>query len=510
MSTPRLRPYQQQFIRDVYAQIRAGKKRILGWAATGSGKTLISAQIIAHAVAKAKRTYFIVHRDELISQSHDKLCSFGLEASCGFIKSGRREDRSALVQLASVQSLAKRKWWCDDNADIVVLDEAHLTAFAAPVRQMLDSTFPNAIYLGLTATPYRLSKKESLGDIFSALVCAPLPRDLIDLGFLIKPSYVPISRDDFSAIGRKIDGDFDERQLALACDRPESIQQTVAAWMKYARERRTIGFTVNISHAKHLAEAFQASGIQADYIDGSTKNPTKIYQKLADGEILALFSCMKLVEGFDCPAVSAVILDRPTMSKALHFQMIGRGLRLCNEIDKRDAVIIDRVGNLWRHGTVEEIRLFDLKSKSEATSEVHVPKKLCPIENGGCGSLLYGFQQKCSECGYLFPSAKKQYFTPNSELLLATEEERSRYEFYRSKLREAHTNKYSPGWAANVFKERYGHWPPYLWGRGAIFSDRPTRSAMLSYYEHLQQIARNKNESEAWLQKYMELEFELN
>lgn len=168
-ATPVLRPYQQKFIADVYAQIRVGAKRILGFAPTGAGKTLLASQIAAHAVTRNKRVLCVVHRDILISQTAEKFSQFGL-SDCGFIKAGYQENRESLVQIASVQTLAKRNWWHQFPADVVFIDECHITSYAAIVQQMMATIYPQAIHLGLTATPWRLSKRESLGDIFESLV----------------------------------------------------------------------------------------------------------------------------------------------------------------------------------------------------------------------------------------------------------------------------------------------------------------------------------------------------
>ncbi len=236
---PTLRNYQKQFITDLYAQIRAGSKRILCFAPTGAGKTVLATQIAVHAASKNKRTLFVVHRETLISQTADKLSSFGLN-DCGFIKAGWQENREALVQIASVQTLERRDWWQELNVDIVILDEAHLTAFAAIVAKMMSEIFSQAIYLGLTATPWRLSKKESLGDIFDTLVSAPMPHKLISSGFLVKPDYFSPNQADLEKVGTAVNGDFNEGQLALACDQEELTEQIVRDWHNLAFARRTI------------------------------------------------------------------------------------------------------------------------------------------------------------------------------------------------------------------------------------------------------------------------------
>ena len=335
-----------------------------------------------------------------------------------------------------------------------------------------------------------------------------MPHELIEQGFLVKPSYFSPSLADLESIGTPLNGDFDEGQLAIACDRPELIGQIVRDWQNLAYGRRTIAFAVNVTHARHLAEAFIRAGIPAAYVDGTmpAKVTEPIYKQLGRGEILVLCSCMKLVEGFDVPSVSAVLLCRPTYSKALHFQQIGRGLRLCPETAKRDCVVIDQAGNiLGRHSFVEELKAISL-DKGEDTKSCEAPKKICFKEQGGCGAILYASVPRCPQCGYVFPKPKKTYFVPTLQQLIS-EEDFERYEFYREKIREAYQKNFAPGWAAMTFKERFGHWPPDAWARDAVFGDHPTEVQRLSYKSYLQALAQRKDKPESWIERYMNLEF---
>lgn len=506
LALPKLRPYQTQFIKEIYDQIRAGSKRILGVAPTGAGKTCIAAQIVQHAVSKQNSVLFVVHRDTLVSQTNEEFSCFGINA--GFIKSGWEENRKSLVQIASVQTLTKRDWWRQYPAKVIVIDECHIVAYASIVQQMMACIHPDAIYLGLTATPWRLSKRESLGDIFPTMVCAPMPHALIDAGFLVKPSYYSVTVADLNRVGTAANGDFAEGQLALACDRPELIQQIVRDWHNLAYGRRTIVFTVNVSHARNLANAFTAAGVPSAYVDGTMPDEVTdaLYDQLAAGSLLVLASCLKLTEGFNVPSVSAVILARPTHSKALHFQMIGRGLRLSPQTGKTDCIVIDPSGNIQqRHGYVEEIRQISLEPGCDAVGG-DAPKKACPPELGGCGAILYSFHMKCPECSYIFEQPKKAYLVPELEQLISSED-RERYEFCRERLRFAYYQGFAPGWAAMVFKERYGHWSPDTWSRGAVFGDNPTSEHQASYHNYLTAIAKRLEKPESWIQRYMNLEF---
>ena len=502
---PSLRPYQQRSIADVYTHIRAGAKRILLFSPTGSGKTIMAARMIADAVSRGRRVIMLVHRDPLVDQTVSKLCDFGI-VNCGFIKAGWQENRDALVQIASVQTLPNRNWWHHFPADVVILDECHITSYASVVQQMMTKVYPQAIYLGLTASPWRLNKHESMGDIFKSLVCAPMPYELIDQGHLVKPSYFSVEQADLEKVGT-VNGDFDEGELALACDRPELIQQIVQDWQRIAYGRRTIAFTVNVSHSQHLCAAFQAAGIPAAHVDGQTpvKITKQIYQQVASGKILVLSSCMKLTEGFDLPSISAVLLCRPTQSKALFFQMVGRGLRLSPETDKIDCVVLDPAGNIQRHGFVEDLKEISLDSGQER-QQAEAPQKVCPADDNGCGAVLYAFQTQCPHCKYVFPRPKKVYFIPEIQQQLS-ESDFERYEFYRQQLRSGYHNNFAPGWAAMTFKEKYGHWPPNAWARQAVFGDSYSPAHQVSYHSYLKALAQRKDKPDCWITKYMEMEF---
>ncbi len=503
-SAPVLRDYQKQVINDLYSKIRAGFKRILLFAPTGSGKTLIGSQVIFHAQSKGRRSIFLVHRDILISQTAEKLKSFNV--NCGFIKSGWTEDRNALVQLGSVQTMSRRHWWKDFDAQIILIDECHLTAFSAVVQQMMVNIYPNAIYIGLTATPYRLKKSEGMGDIFQTIVSAPMPHKLIDSGYLSKPSYYGLHQPDLQKVST-VAGDYDEHQLAIACDRPELIKQLVEEWRKLAYGRRSIVFAVNVAHSQNICTAFNSTGIPAAHVDGTTpiKQRMEIYKQLAAKDIYVLCSCMTLVEGFDVPSVNAVLLARPTQSIALYHQMVGRGLRLSPETEKRDCMVICQSGNVSRHGFIEEVKSVSLNPGEESTG-VEAPKKTCPPEDGGCGAFLYGFQMRCPDCNYKFPELLKLPLIQQLEQLLS-EEDKQRLAFYRGKLQFSYQNNYAPGWAAMVFQETYGHFPPDDWARGAIFGELPTPEQQATYYQYLCTIAEQRQKPDTWVKRYMTFEF---
>jgi superfamily II DNA or RNA helicase len=500
---PQLRPYQAAVVKGTYERIREGYRRILCFAPTGAGKTVISSQIVAHAAQREKRILFLVHRDPLIKQTHDKFRKFGLE--CGFIKAGRQENREALVQIASVQTLVKRDWWQDFEADVIVFDECHIVAWSDIAQQMMSHIFPNAIYLGLTATPWRLSKQQGMADVFQTLVCAPMPYELIEQGYLTKPVYYGLPQADLEKVGT-VAGDFDEGQLAIVCDQPDLVQNTIHEWQRIAYGRRTIVFAVSVAHSKNICQAFQSSGIQSAHVDGATptKERDRIYAQLAAGEILVLCSCQALTEGFDCPSVSAILLCRPTQSRALFMQMVGRGLRLHPETEKRDCVILDQSGNIQRFGFIEDLEEITL-DEGEPPGDGDAPFKKCPPEKDGCGAMLYTFHLRCPECGYLFTHRKIPILTVLEANL--NEVDQQRRDLYRDKLKEAFVRNYMPSWAAATYKEQLGHWPPFVWALHCLYGEQPKNRDFKQYYAYLLAIAARKEKDEAWVQQQMLMEF---
>lgn len=180
-------------------------------------------------------------------------------------------------------------------------------------------------------------------------------------------------------------------------------------------------------------------------------------------------------------------------------------MRLSPETDKHDCVILDFSGNVQRHGFIEDLKHITLEP-AEETLDIEATKKICPTDKEGCGKILYAFQMQCPECGFLFEQTKKVYLVPQLEQLLS-ESDIERYEFYREQLRLAYEKNLDPGWAAHVLREKYGHWPPESWAKGAIFGSLPTQYQRTSYQNYLHKLAKRKGKPPVWVQRQMELEF---
>ncbi|MFB2920322.1 DEAD/DEAH box helicase [Aerosakkonema sp. BLCC-F2] len=508
---PKLRDYQKQVISDLNAQIQAGHQRNLIVAATGSGKTIVAAEIVYNAFLKGQRVLFVVHRDVLIQQTLEKFSKFGI--NCGVIAGGRQEERQHRIQIASVQTLAYREideWF---RPNLVICDECHLTSFTSvmlkrfpKLKDCTNIPANNCIYIGLTATPFRLDKKEELGDIFTGLVMAPFPEQLIEWGFLTRPVYYSNGELDLSEVGEE-NGDFAIKDLEVKCNVPEAIAAAVKEWQRLAAGRATIAFAVSIAHARAIASSFRDAGVSAAHVDGSMspKERNIYYEKLSKGQISVLASCESLAEGYDDPKVSAVLLCRPTKSRAKYFQQVGRGLRISP--NKTDCLVLDQAGLVKRFGFIEDFREVSLNESGE-TESGEIPMKTCPLELGGCGALTWIATPRCRQCGYDFVPREK--LTPIQALeRMIRDEDRQKFYFYRQKLNEAFAKGFSPAWAAERWREEYesSAYPPEDWARGAIFGDNPTPASEAKYRKYLNIIAGKNHKPKQWVVKYMKSEF---
>lgn len=502
----RLFDYQKEVIRNLYDLLREGQTRIAIVAPTGSGKTVMMAQICKDAaIVKRRRVLVCVHLDILVPQTSDKLHKFGLEGDIGFIKAGYPEKRDALVQVASIQTLSRRRWWRDAGFDVVIFDECHQTMFSTIGKRIVDEICPNAKILGFTATPYRLSKREGLGDRLDTLVAAPLPRQLQEIGRLSKMRYFGIAKEgqpDLSNV-RTVRGDYSDADLRQACDKPKLIEHIVQQWQRLTPGKRTIAFCVGVDHAFAVAQAFRDVGIVAETVTGETPKYERhrMYDALADGSLTVLTSVNVISIGFDVPAVEVGLLLRPTKSKAVHFQQIGRVMRTAP--GKEYGLILDQAGNCLKHGFPESIDEYSLDT-GEKKERGEPPVKQCP----NCNALINSFERECPQCGHKFPVERDEITTELIELKPREIKQSRAEQAYRSLLKLAYLKGYDPGWAYYRFRDTYpGIIPPHAWKKGAIFGDDPTGFDYELYYEYLQQIAGRCEKDSAWISARMRDEF---
>lgn len=508
LQPPALRPYQTQLIKDLYIKLGQGYRRVAIIAGTGAGKTVIGGKICADTAARGLRLMFLVHLDVLVGQTYHKMQAFGLR--CGFIKAGWREDPDAPIQIASIQTMEKRSWWRTWKANVVFFDEGHTTVFSQIGQDIIYKTHPKAVHLAMTATPYRLGR-EQLGDHMETFVASPIPAELQRMGYLAPMQYYGVPSDSQIKLEgvRTVAGDYDERDLKNACDRPELVQRIVEEWHRLTPGKRTIAFCVDVEHARHVAEAFRATGVAAAVVDGSTpiKDRHQLYQDLGEGKLLVLTSCNVISIGFDEPSVEVGLLLRPTQSRALHYQQVGRLLRISPSTGKTCGIILDQANNLKRLGFPEDIKIYTLPTSREPGTQETTPTKQCP----DCNRLMWGFVMKCPGCGHVWESEPhiqtEAMVEVYSEELLRQIERRKMYEFFRSQRQKTFKEGAAPNWTKSVFQQTFGCVPEPDWYVGSIFGDAPTLRDKYAYRDYLLGVAQRQGKGISWVIEEFQQEF---
>jgi DNA repair protein RadD len=393
MTAPVLRGYQLRAIESLRAAIRAGARRILLTAPCGAGKTVIISTVSESFLRLSKRPVLIlVHRQELVDQTLQKLASCGVRAGV-IMGADKRVDASAMAQVASVPTLHRRlQSGRLPPAGLIFVDEAH-HCLSRSYREVL-SAYPDAIWIGLTATPVR-ADGQGFGDVFERLIVAETTRGLIERGFLSPFAYYALDAPALWEIPT-VAGDWKRDELETAMNTRTLVGSAVKEYLALAKGRRAFVYAVGIDHSKALATEFRAAGIPSAQLDQSTPKAdrARIIEDFRTGRILSLCSVGCLTEGVDVCEAEVCSLNRPTKSLSLHLQMVGRVLRVAP--GKQRAIILDHGGGVFRHGFPDDPREWSL----EKTHEAQVPRLMCCT---ACGLAIQRFPSsgKCPGCGSL-------------------------------------------------------------------------------------------------------------
>lgn len=302
---------------------------------TGTGKTVVLAELVKRLKMKNEglKILIVAHRRELVEQ---------IKAT---IKRMKMDSRNITVE--SIQTISRRIDALDFIPSLVVIDEAH-HALAKTYKMMWDA-WPDARFLGLTATPCRLNGK-GFTDLFDVLVQSWDIPTFIKEKWLSTYDFVSIKSDGVtqrlldSLQKRGADGDYQNKEMDMLLNKKPSIERLYRSLEEYGKDRKGIVYAINISHAQKITKLYQENGVKAIAIDSKTPATERQadIEAFKKGDIQVLVNVDIFSEGFDCPDVEFVQLARPTLSLAKYLQMVGRGLRVAK--GKKNCVIIDNVG----------------------------------------------------------------------------------------------------------------------------------------------------------------------
>ena len=251
------------------------------------------------------------------------------------------------IKAVSIQWLSKHYDEIEEEPGMIVIDEAH-HALAKTYKEMWER-FPNAKFLGLTATPCRLNGK-GFTDLFDILVQSWSVPEFISKGRLATYDFMSIKSDGVtqrlidSLQKRGADGDYQNKEMDMLLNKKPSIERLYQSLEEFGKDRKGIVYAINISHAQKITKLYQENGVKAIAIDSKTPavERQQDIEAFKKGDIQVLVNVDIFSEGFDCPDVEFVQLARPTLSLAKYLQMVGRGLRVAK--GKKNCVIIDNVG----------------------------------------------------------------------------------------------------------------------------------------------------------------------
>ena len=449
-----LRPYQQRAVHDLRLAFRDGARAPLLVLPTGGGKTICMAEILKGVADRGRSAIVLVHRRELITQTAHKLALAGVEH--GTIAAGI-EPTDHPIQVASVQTLVRRLDRITNPPDLIVIDEAHHATAGSWSRVV--THFPDALRLGVTATPIRLDGR-GLSAVFDRLVLGPSVADLVTLDHLVNSRiYAPPQVADLSRLRRRA-GDYATDQAADAMDRPTVTGDAIAHYQRLAGAQRAIAFCCSVLHADHVCAAFIAAGIPAATLLGhmSVIDRDVTVARFASGQLQVLVTVDVVSEGFDMPAAGCAILLRPTQSLGLYLQQVGRVLRPAP--GKTHAVILDHVGNVHRHGWPDDPRDWTLEGvvrRAGAAGPAAPSVRTCP-------QCFAAFKPApvCPACGTACaPEPRRELRQVAGELKELQREavrqrttERKRARTLPELLALAKARGYSPGWAYKVHHAR--------------------------------------------------------
>lgn len=371
-----IRPYQEKIQNETIEAWRSGARRVLMVMPTGAGKTFTKADLIRKM---SLVTCCIAHRQELVLQISESLASVGIFhniiAPTEVIrfcverhakKFGRSFFRSdATVAVSAVQTLLRRQDKIRNFLNRVQLwdiDEAH---HVLPHNTWGKATdlFPNAIGLGVTATPLR-TDRQGLDRSFDAMVIGPTARNLIDAGYLTEYRIFcpPVSLDLSHVRVSDSTGEFVAKDLSAEVERSQIVGDVVQHYLRIAPGGRGLTFAVDLASAAKIADAFNAAGVPAAVVSGDTPDRVRadLLDRLARGDVKQLVNVDLFGEGMDCPTLEVVSMARPTQSYGLFVQQFGRVLRPAP--GKTHGIVIDHVGNVIRHGLPDAPRAWSLSA----------------------------------------------------------------------------------------------------------------------------------------------------
>lgn len=379
-------------------------KFVLMQAATGAGKTVMTASMIQGTRDKGTRAMMVVPRRELLRQTSETFKAFNIPH--GFVSAGYEFNPFAKILLATSGTLARRLDKVP-RPDIVFFDETHFggSELDRIIKHYRDA---GSWGIGLSGTPIRLDGK-GLGMWYDAMAEGPPMEQLIKTKRLSEYRLFAPSGPDMTGI-KTVAGDYAKGQIAERMEGDRVlVGNSVEHYRDHAMGRLNVVYCASIKHAEIVAAAYQAAGIPSACITGAMDDAerSRIIKAFARRQILALTSVDLLTFGFDLASAAQMDVTvecmsdlAPTQSLAKQMQKWGRVLRM----KETPALIFDHAGNSGRHGLPDDPREWSLAGKeTKEAGEKTTPARQCP----NC-YFVHRPCPTCPECGFVYPVQSRE------------------------------------------------------------------------------------------------------
>lgn len=360
-----LREYQEEALAALERDWATGLRRCGVNAATGTGKTVIMSHLAHRYVRRGVRVLILVHRDELVRQTVDKLVRVDNSVSIGIVKAGENSAGAAIV-VASVQTAARPRRLAQlGRFGLIICDEAHRSVSDQWLTVLeglgaLDGG-TEVRCAGFSATWVRADSR-GLDRVWETISFSLPIEWAIEQQFLVRPIGKFIRTGIELDSVRKTAGDYNAKDLGEKLSRESVRNAIVAGYQTHASDRSGVVFAPTVDAGEYFRAGFEASGITTAGLYGITSREDSrlIHKQHRRGDVQLLVSCTRLSEGWDAPWCSAGVIARPTVHEGLFIQMVGRILRPhcprhsagCQPgcpVRKQDAIILDPTGVLFRH-----------------------------------------------------------------------------------------------------------------------------------------------------------------
>ena len=435
-----LRDYQKEVV-DFY---EADSSSFLVHLPTGSGKSVIMKAIVDRACQKGHKVLILIRGKSLIHQFSEHLEALSVEH--GIIQAND-PDLGKSVQVASIDTFSRRRS-LQFHADLILIDEAHFAV--SPIWFEVLKKFELCRKISFTATPYR---KEGLAHLATKIVRPTTYSSLVKMSFLAPPKYFAPTDINLNKV-RVSKGEYVERDLLRIFNNREIYGNVIETYKKHLTGAPAICFAINIVHSQKLAKNFNEHGIKAMHVDQDTPLAERkaLICALRAREIDIICNVGVLTTGVDIPEVLGIFLVRPTLSRVLYLQMVGRGSRISP--GKDHFKVVDLGGNVFRHGFIEDAPSALLEGGKEM--ETKIPQFKC----AGCGFVTKKRMKNCLHCGFVTKVVLQQLPSPeqtNTDIKIA-EVDPDQYLLFAIKeiAHKGFTRGFKEGWVYYEVKKRFG------------------------------------------------------